>query len=591
VPKELRIAAQLGAVGLLLPVLVLVATATRLSAAARDRRLAAVRLVGGTPRQVALIAAGEALVVGVIGSALGLVVFLLLRPLGARLVPVEGGVFAGDLLPPAAQLAGVLVVVPLLSLAVAVVAMRRLVVDPLGVRRRGRRRARAGWWRLAPLATGLAMLTALWVRRQDLVGPDAVLLLGGGACTVVGLAVIAPAVSRLAGSLLVRLPGTATRLAGRRLQADPSATARTLTGTVLVVFVATWLLAFLPILKDSQGSEARSQRQLLPGSTVSISVGSELTGPAMRDVRSVPGVRRVLTVGSVSLAAPGVDLEHPGDRPEDGPRQVAVARCADVAALLGRHLPCADGKVFGTVHHEPGAYGELPVGRVAVLGSDGLRNGQARLPRVAGQLDLGTEPYAVLQADFLVDPSLLPPGATRGLPSRVFITTDGRPSTTERVRSLLWAQGVFGAATLDEQLAQEERVVRGYERAARLGLVLAVLVGAVGLVLTSADSVRSRRRDLASLAAVGVPVRVLRRALVLEVVAPLLGCTGLALGCGAFASAAYLAADTYYRDHLGLPWGSWGGVAAFAVLVVVAVTSLTLPLARGAARPENLRTE
>ncbi|MGH8981930.1 MAG: ABC transporter permease, partial [Acidimicrobiales bacterium] len=43
-----------GAVALLLPVLILIATATRLSAARREQRFAAMRLVGATPRQVGL---------------------------------------------------------------------------------------------------------------------------------------------------------------------------------------------------------------------------------------------------------------------------------------------------------------------------------------------------------------------------------------------------------------------------------------------------------------------------------------------------------------------------------------------------------
>jgi predicted lysophospholipase L1 biosynthesis ABC-type transport system permease subunit len=132
--------------------------------------------------------------------------------------------------------------------------------------------------------------------------------------------------------------------------------------------------------------------------------------------------------------------------------------------------------------------------------------------------------------------------------------------------------------------------VRGYERAARLGLLLAVLIGGVGLLVASMDAVRARRRDLASLAALGVPVGVLRRALLLEVLAPLLGCTAVALGCGAFASAAYLSSD-YYRDQVGLPWAAWAGVGGTALAIVLVVTALTLPLARAAARAEHLRTE
>lgn len=56
----LRIILVIGSIGLIVPVVVLVATATRLAAARREQRLAALRLVGATPRQTATIAAVEA---------------------------------------------------------------------------------------------------------------------------------------------------------------------------------------------------------------------------------------------------------------------------------------------------------------------------------------------------------------------------------------------------------------------------------------------------------------------------------------------------------------------------------------------------
>ena len=60
-----------GAVALLLPVLILIATASRLSAARREQRFAAMRLVGATPRQISVISAVEATVAAVVGVAAG----------------------------------------------------------------------------------------------------------------------------------------------------------------------------------------------------------------------------------------------------------------------------------------------------------------------------------------------------------------------------------------------------------------------------------------------------------------------------------------------------------------------------------------
>jgi len=591
VSPELRVAAQLGGLGLLLPVLVLVATATRLSAGARDRRLAAVRLVGGTARQVSLLAAGEALVVGVLGAALGALVFGVLRPVAASLVPVEGGVFTADLTPPSGQLVAVLLAVPVLSLLVSLLAMRRLVVDPLGVRRRSRRRSRAGWWRLVPLAAGLALLGWLWGRQGDLEGFDVGLLLSGGALTVVGLAVVAPAVSRLAGVALVQLPGTASRLAGRRLLADPSATARTLTGTVLVVFVGIWLLAFLPIVKVSSSSQASDFAAALPGSSFVVTHGFGLDPGVEQVLSELPGVRQAVTVGLIQLARPGIRSGDENTQIDDL-TQAAVAPCVDLAAAFGRKVRCGTGAVFTLrrVREDVSGYTKTPSGPRTVLSPDGALLGEVVVPATATEIDLGIDGWP-FQAGTFLDPSVVPPAALKAFSSMLLVTTDGAPATTERVRNALFSQGVHGAQTLAEQLAFEDRTVLGYERAARLGLLLAVLVGAVSLLVASVDAVRARRRDLAALAALGVPVGVLRRALVLEVLAPLVGCLAVAVGAGAFASAAYLSADTYYREVVGLPWQAWGSATGFAALVVLVVTGLTLPLARGAARPEHLRTE
>jgi hypothetical protein len=85
------------ACALLFPVLIFIGTATRLSAARREQRFAAIRLVGATPRQVSVISAVESTVAAVAGVAAGFGLFFLLRtPLAA--VPFTGApFFPGDL--------------------------------------------------------------------------------------------------------------------------------------------------------------------------------------------------------------------------------------------------------------------------------------------------------------------------------------------------------------------------------------------------------------------------------------------------------------------------------------------------------------
>ena len=59
-PTTLAAILAVGALALLFPVLVFIGTATRLAAARREQRFAAIRLAGGTPRQVSVMSAVEA---------------------------------------------------------------------------------------------------------------------------------------------------------------------------------------------------------------------------------------------------------------------------------------------------------------------------------------------------------------------------------------------------------------------------------------------------------------------------------------------------------------------------------------------------
>ena len=70
----------LGAVALLVPMVVLIGTATRMAAARREERYAAMRLVGATGRQINVIASVDAVLGALLGAALGIGVYFALRP-------------------------------------------------------------------------------------------------------------------------------------------------------------------------------------------------------------------------------------------------------------------------------------------------------------------------------------------------------------------------------------------------------------------------------------------------------------------------------------------------------------------------------
>ena len=132
------------ALAMLAPVLIFIATATRLSAARREQRFAAMRLVGATRKQVSLLAATESTAAAILGVAAGFGIFFLLR------APVAGIPFLGEPFFPAdmslslPDILAVAIGVPVAAAVAARLALRRVHISPLGVARRATPSAAAG---------------------------------------------------------------------------------------------------------------------------------------------------------------------------------------------------------------------------------------------------------------------------------------------------------------------------------------------------------------------------------------------------------------------------------------------------------------
>ncbi|MDQ1665190.1 MAG: hypothetical protein QOH75_1221 [Actinomycetota bacterium] len=595
-----KLALGLAFVGLLVPVLVLIATLTRLSAAARERRLAAIRLVGATRRQTRWLAAAETGVAAAAGAVGGLGVFYLLRAPLAALVPTRNGVFATDIAPPVALTILVLVGVPVLAVTTAVLALRRVVTSPLGVTRRAAPR-RVGWWRLVPLTVGMLMLLGAWYDRHNLLTGGtrgAVLLLGGASLSLIGLAVAAAAVARLGGLLLHRFgPGTASQLAGRRLEADPAAAARVLTGAMLVVAVVGWLLGFLPLLDASQGGGNFDIRDeaLRPGTlTMQVAPQDPIHGDATASVLNrVPGVTAVATTQQLTISA---------DSSQADADVALVADCADLRRVTRRPLTeCGRAPAYRIVHEfaDDGRHAR-PGETWQIMAQDKPSGAVVRMPSRLPAIRLPAGINDITWGNLLVSPKLiataLPAGATLdpNTEQYLFIATDGQPATAERVRSAVWRNTLFDKPmTIREQQAVQLGMTSDlYRRAALAGVIFALVAAALSLAVTMADSLRERRRGLAALVALGTPVRVLRRSLLLQTAVPLLLNIALATGASIAATVLYLRLDSDDGGYrVSLPWAGWSLMAAATVAAVLLATALTLPFIRAAARPDALRSE
>ncbi|MGS2646296.1 FtsX-like permease family protein [Streptosporangium sp. LJ11] len=231
--RDARLLTALALALLVVPTMAFVHQVSRLATATRERRLAALRLAGATPREVRLLGAYEsgwrALLGGVSGIALYLVANLALA--GA----LEGAVP----LVPAAQIVAILVAVTLAGTLSGLMAGRHVVTSPLGVVRRtppAGPRARD----LVLVAVGAGLLVAGLVGKGKFPGGPyaAVLSITAGMVLllfglVLGAAWLIRAAARRVGG---RTGSAETLLAARMVEADPRGWARALSVVGLTVF-------------------------------------------------------------------------------------------------------------------------------------------------------------------------------------------------------------------------------------------------------------------------------------------------------------------------------------------------------------------
>ncbi len=605
IPDELRAALLIAAVGLIVPLLVLVATATRLSAASRDRRAAALRLVGATSGQVTGLGAVEGAVVGVLGTAAGGLLFWLLRAPVAALVPVPGGLFATDIAPPVWAVVLIAAGVPALATGAGLVALRRAARNPLDVRRQATPPT-PSLRRLLPLTVGLLMLTAALANSGAVISGrwyGTTLLVGGALLCLVGLAVAGPALARGAGTVLARIgPGPASQLAGRRLVMDPAAASRTVTGMALVVVVGGWLLAFLPLLATTTPSGQGVLASALRPATVVAGFSSTTDASTVLDqVRAVNGAQEPLVVRQVQLLREGATApaDYPPDRVIDQtqlPIGAVVVDCAQLSQLLRTPLAgCGSSTVYRLVNSFQDETRALPA-TYEVLDRNGLRSSGLQIA-VPPDLPVLQLPDGLVQGidGFQLYGDVL---FTRlpGLPERpdaILVGTDGDVASVEAVRAALGpVRTPFPPLTAEEATVQARSASAGYARLAMIGLALVVLVGGLSLTVTTADSLRERRNAHAALTAMGIPTRVLRRSVLLQTATPMLVTVAVAVAVSAAASWMYLRLGRIDGVPVPpLPWAGYGLIAACAVIASLLATASALPFVRSAAQPDALRVE
>ncbi|MFC9621545.1 FtsX-like permease family protein [Streptomyces sp. NPDC056930] len=571
---------------LLMPVTIFIATAVRFGGERRDRRLAALRLVGADIRMTRRIAAGEAFFGAVLGLLAGLAFFLVGRHFMGSVEVWDVSAFPADLVPDTWLAALIVVAVPVAAVLVTLVALRSVVIEPLGVVRSGRNRRRRIWWRLLVPVAGLAVLV-LSGKTDTEVNPYPIA--GGAVLVLVGLALLLP---WLVQACVNRLHGGPVpwQLATRRLQLSSGAASRAVSGITVAVAGAVALQMLFAAVGDEFSRMTGQDPTRAQFYTYSETVTGDAATRTIKKFRATEGVTGVIGMVETYVVKPG---KYKGDdvRPTTS---LTVGDCATVREIA-RIGSCKEGDVF-VVHPRDKDTAEWtdqtarkgkPVELNYMVGEPGEKSKLWTLPAdartVAALPDpMGQEHFGIVATVGAIDPTTLPHAQTNAQ-IRVDRSVE---DVSEYVRNT--------AAELDPgmRIAAVDSVVRdrqyaSVQRGLQVGGTTTLLLIAAAMLVSQLEQLRERKRLLSVLVAFGTRRTTLGWSVLWQTAVPVL--IGLAV-----AIAGGLGLGAVMVRMIGkkvTDWWLFLPMAGAGAALIALVTLVSLPPLWRMMRPDGLRTE
>jgi hypothetical protein len=569
-----RYAFAVGVLAVLFPVLILVGTATRLAAARREERYAAMRLVGATPRQISVVASIDAMVSALLGVVLGIGIFALVQPALANASLIGTRYFAFDVAPTAVDYVAMLVGVPIVSAIAALLSLRRVQISPLGVTRRVTPPP-PSTWRVVPLLVGIGLFVGglAITSKQSIGGPAYPGLL----VTMAGLVIAGPWLTAQAARLFTRLvKGPSPLLAARRLADNPRAAFRTVTGLVLAVFLGTIVAGLLPAVNATTATPSANglSNVLLDafgGGPGGGGLSPQASAKLLSQLRAFNGATTYPVYNLQQSQAVSVKPQGHGGR--RGPRggggggpqgsgYDSIISCASLKglAVLGQ---CAPGAKAIKVTASSLLYSDNPT--------------------------YSTQPIASASNPAVSD------NFSRLYLEAVLIRVNNS-ATLERVRTFLDTHTTqAGPANPPKTYGEAVQIRLAYadtvSRLVYIAVALTLLVAGCSLAVTTGGNLVERKRPFTLLRVSGTPTATLYRVVLLEAILPLAAATVVAAGTAYGISV--LIVDR--MAPAGTPTPTLGGVyyttMAVGLLISLLVILVTMPVLGRLTAPGNVRFE
>jgi hypothetical protein len=590
-----REAFWIAAIVVLFPLLILVNTATRLAAARREERFAAMRLVGATGRQVNAVATVESALSAVFGTLLGIGAFLVVQPALANISFSGARFFGATVTPTAGGYLGMLIGVPIIATLSSLWSLRRVRISPLGVSRRVTP-SPPRLWRVLPLLIGIPLFVIPLLGDTQLksetlkTSPTTPLLYVGTLLILVGLVLGGPWLTMQVARGLARFSrGASSLLAARRLADNPRLAFRTVSGLVLAVFVGSLLASIVPVINAAQtslGGDASSLTNVLrapystgPGAGLPAGQAAKLTAEL-----AGPGVT-VLAVYANPAFNPNAPLPPAPGLASGGQRAPRVLRIS--SGQYDSIVSCASLLQFP-------ALGRCAPGQKAV---------QANISD-----DLLTDNPLTITLPVVTRANPAAPANIKDLSVGAFLVKTGNATTLEKVRTLItlfdadvvghnglsnWQMGNAEPETFGETAQIRNQDDNNAETVVLAIVALTLLMAACSLAVTVGGGIIERKRPFTLLRLSGTSSAALYRVVVLESVLPLVSASVVAAVTGIGVAIPLVKALPSLRNEPSVahPGATYYLAMGAGLVVSLMVISSALPLIRRVTQPNSARFE
>ncbi|MEU6165674.1 FtsX-like permease family protein [Streptomyces tanashiensis] len=586
---------------LLLPVLVFIATAVRFGGEQRDRRLAALRLIGADTAMTRRIAAGESLASALLGLLVGVGLFAVARQFAGTFTIWDVNAYPGDVVPMTALAVLVLAVVPVASVVVSLFALRGVAIEPLGVVRTSTPRRRRLWWRLLLLVAGGAFLVPLVgdVQMAE-TSIDAVGVVAGTTLALIGLTTLLPWLVE-SGVKRLHAGPVAWQLAVRRLQLSSGTAARAVSG---IVVAATGAIALQMLFQAMEteftqiSGEDTTRAQIAIGTDAR---NAEEARGVIDRVARTEGVTGVIGIVESHVWRPGPLKEGEEFSPTVSLRVGDCPSLREFATLPS----CTDGDVFVFLAH--GAQGnpdDSYVTRAARPGAlvalrdphphpsapkppKGTPLPQWRIPATAEVVDSRPDPTGMYEYGVLATPSAIGTLPLDEPDAQAMVRLDPAvPDAADHVRNTADAiDPTSWVRTLKD--TERDAAFSSVRTGILVGSTLTMLLVAASLLVATLEQLRDRKRLLSSLVAFGTRRSTLGWSVLWQTAVPIL--LGLALSV-----AGGLGLGVVLLKMGGQPvqdWWSFLPVVGIGLGLIAVVTLLSMPVLWRLMRADGLRTE